>query len=302
MAAFSGFIELARVAETQSFTQAGKRLNRSPSAVSKAISALEDRLGVRLLQRTTRSVSLTAEGELLYEHAVQALAELDAAESAVAQAAAPPRGRLRVEAPVAFGRMHVVPALADYLRTYPDVTVDIGLNDHVIDLVGERVDVVVRIGALEDSTLVTRTLALTRLVLCGAPTYFERHGVPRTIDDLAGHNCITGRGPRWRLMRAGKPVSVAVAGTVRTNSAEGLRDAALAGLGIVQLRSFAVWQDVRAGRLQHILPAQTVDDLPISVAYAHRRHLSPRIRSFVDFLVDRIAPTPYWDASFEGSS
>lgn len=302
MATFSGLIEFVRVAESRSFTQAGESLNRSPSAVSKAVTALESRLGARLLQRTTRNLSLTAEGELFYDYAQRALAELDAAESAVAQATAEPRGRLRVDVPVAFGRLHVVPALADYMRSYPGVSVDIRLNDHVIDPVREGVDVVVRIGTLEDSTLISRTLATTRLVICGAPDYFARHGVPRTIDDLADHNCIAGRAQAWRLKRDGKPTTVAVDGTVQSNSAEGLRAAALAGLGIVQLRSFALSRDVQAGRLQHIMPDHIVDDLQISVAYAHRRLLSPRIRSFVDFLADRYARPTYWDMPFGGAA
>lgn len=302
MKSFTGLAEFVRVVETRSFTKAGENLGRSPSAVSKAVSGLEDRLGVRLLHRSTRSLSLTADGELFYDHAVRALSEIETAARSLVDAATTPQGRLRIDAPIAFGRLHVVPLLRRYLETYPDVNVDIRLDDRMVDPVRDSVDVVVRIGELEDSSLISRVLAPTRLVLCGAPDYLDRAGTPSRIEDLAGHNCITGRRSTWSLVRNGQRTDVGVSGTVTTNSAEGLRHAALAGIGLVQVRTFAIWRDIERGALRQVMPDQIVADLPVCVAYANRRHVSPRVRSFLDFLISSVTPQPYWDAPFPGSA
>lgn len=286
-----------------SFSAAGRKLGVAPSSVARGIAALEDQLGTRLLNRTTRKLSLTEAGRVFHERSRRILGEVEEAKLSVADLQATPRGLLKLSVPVVFGRLHVVPALPDFLRTHPDVQIDLGMTDGYVDLVEEGIDVAVRIGALQDSSLVARKLAPTRRVLCASPVYLQRRGRPEKPDDLRAHNCLfykfSGGRAVWRFRdQAGEHV-IEIDGSLRTNNADALHTAALAGVGIVVLPLFMVGADIRRGALEVIFPevafAALSLDSDISAVYPYGRHQSPKVRAFVDFLVRRFRPTPPWE-------
>lgn len=291
----------AKVAETQSFSEAARRLRSSKSAVSRHVAALEAGLGARLFHRTTRSLTLTEAGRDYFARASRILADLDEADASVTQLQAAPRGRLRVNAPMSFGFLHLAPALGDFLARYPEVELDVNLTDRFVDLVDEGVDVAVRIGSLTDSSLVARRLAGIRRVLCASPDYLERRGVPKTPDDLKGHDCLSNTNititREWRFIHPdGKPWPIEVRGRMTANSGDLLRVAALHGHGFVHLPTFIVGGDLRAGTLVSVLDPYIAQDLTLNAVYPTARHLSPKVRAFVDFLAERFGgDKPYWD-------
>lgn len=293
----------AKVAETQSFSEAARRLRSSKSAVSRHVAALEAGLGARLFHRTTRSLTLTEAGRDYFARASRILADLDEADASVTQLQAAPRGRLRVNAPMSFGFLHLAPALGDFLARYPEVELDVNLTDRFVDLVDEGVDVAVRIGSLTDSSLVARRLAGIRRVLCASPDYLERRGVPKTPDDLKGHDCLSNTNititREWRFIHPdGKPWPIEVRGRMTANSGDLLRVAALHGHGFVHLPTFIVGGDLRAGTLVSVLDPYIAQDLTLNAVYPTARHLSPKVRAFVDFLAERFGgDKPYWDAA-----
>ncbi len=297
LAAIEAFV---RVAETKSFSEAAKRLGSSKSAVSRHVSALETELGARLFHRTTRSLTLTEAGRGYFERTARILADLDEATLAVNQLQAAPRGRLRVNAPMSFGFLHLAPALPDFLSRYPELTVDLSMTDRFVDLVDEGYDVAVRIGTLEDSSLIARRLAPARRVICATPGYFAERGTPVSPDDLGRHEClcnsnITTR-TEWRFITAtGAPWPVEVRGSLSANNGDALRAAALKGLGLVFLPTFIVGGDLQSGALQSVLDPFIEQDMTLSAVYPHARHLSPKVRAFVDFIASRFGPRPYWD-------
>ncbi|MEE8271095.1 MAG: LysR family transcriptional regulator, partial [Alphaproteobacteria bacterium] len=254
MDSVSGMIIFARVVEANSFTVAARRLGLSKSAVSKQIARLEDRLGARLLNRTTRRISPTEVGAAFYERCARVAAEVEEAELAVTRLQAEPRGVLRVNAPMSFGMAHLAPAIAAFMERYPDVRIDLTLNDRVVDLIDEGFDVAVRIGHLADSSLVARRLAPSRLVLCAAPSYVERRGAPATPDDLVNHDCmvysIVATGEQWTFVgRDGAHHTVRVAARLRVNNGDEMRDIAAAGLGLTILPTFIAADHITNGRL-----------------------------------------------------
>lgn len=292
----------AKVAETQSFSEAARRLRSSKSAVSRHVAALEASLGARLFHRTTRSLTLTEAGRDYFARASRILADLDEADASVTQLQAAPRGRLRVNAPMSFGFLHLAPALGDFLARYPEVELDVNLTDRFVDLVDEGVDVAVRIGSLTDSSLVARRLAGIRRVLCASPDYIARRGVPQTPDDLKDHDCLSNTNititREWRFVHPdGTPWPVEVKGRMSANSGDMLRVAALRGHGFVHLPTFIVGEDLKAGTLVSVLDPYIAQDLTLNAVYPTARHLSPKVRAFVDFLAERFGgPKPYWDA------
>ncbi|MDP6343453.1 MAG: LysR family transcriptional regulator [Alphaproteobacteria bacterium] len=290
----------AKVVEHRSFTAAAGSLGMSKSAVSKQVSRLEDRLGARLLNRTTRKLSLTEVGEAFYERCARIVEEAAAAEEEVGNLAAAPRGRLRVNASMTFGTMHLGPAIADFLDSYPEIEIDMVLDDRFTDLVEEGFDVAVRIASLTDSSLIARRIAPSRAVICAAPGYLERHGRPERPEDLRRHNCFgylyRASGPEWTLEGPDGPMAVPVRGNLRANNGEVLREMAVAGAGIVASPSFIVGDALREGRLVELLTEYVPQTHAIYAVYPHRRHLMPKVRAFVDFLVERFGPEPYWDA------
>lgn len=288
-----------RVVERGSFTVAADDLGLSRAVVSKYISRLEERLGARLLHRTTRRLSLTEAGATLFEASRGALERIEDAQAAVAQFQAKPRGRLRVSAPMSFGILHLGPALADFRRAYPGIALDIRLDDRFVNLVEEGIDVAVRIGALTDSTLVARRIAMSRVLACASPGYLEEHGEPHTPEELAGRECLLysylASGNVWRFTREREEVAVALAGPVRVNNGIVLAEAACAGHGIVVLPSFYVAPALRAGRLKRILADYRLPDVGIHGVYPQREHVPPKVRVFVDFLAERFGRKPEWE-------
>ncbi|OGA50405.1 MAG: hypothetical protein A3F74_27355 [Betaproteobacteria bacterium RIFCSPLOWO2_12_FULL_62_58] len=291
-----------RVAETKSFTKAAKHLGISTSGVSKSVTRLEERLGVRLVNRTTRSVSLTDDGATFFERCCQILGELEDAETAVTRRQTKPRGRLRVQLPVGFGLKVLAPYLAQFAELYPELVVDVEFSSRVADLAEEGIDVVVRIGDPGDTRLVARKLCDICYVTVASPGYIARYGEPKTPDDLQRHRCLgfyipqTNRYRDWSFISAGHHHSKSISGNLNMNSGQALLDAAIAGAGIATVGTFMACDAVRAGLLRIVLreyvpPAGP----PIWLGYLERRHLSLRIRAFVDFLTTHIPLSSSWD-------
>ncbi len=278
----------ARVAEQGSFTAAAESLRLSKSAVSKQVARLEARLGSRLLSRTTRRLTLTETGRVVLGHAERALAEAQAAEAAVQNLQTAPRGLLRVNMPMSFGLSHVAPLLPEFLASYPELRVDVSLNDRRVDLLEEDVDVAIRIGDLRDSTLAARRLAPIRGVVCAAPGYIERYGLPKTPDELKWHHCLIytylSEPDIWRFSDGS---AVKVNGPMRAHNGEVLLQAARAGLGIVRLPSFLCGEDLAAGRLLPLLEEYRLPDSGVHAVYPASRHMTPKLRAFIDFLAAR---------------
>src|SRR5919197_1077153 len=294
-----GIAAFARVVDSGSFSAAARRLKISKSAVSAHIARLEERLGIRLLNRTTRRLSLTEAGAAYYRHCARIVSEAEAAEQAAGALQREPRGTLRISAPDSFGWMHVAPAVPAFLKRYPDLGVDISLSPAHVDLVDEGLDLAIRIGVLEDSPLVVRRLASSRLIVCAAPAYLKARGVPREPDELARHNCLCTAvlpwGDEWRLAGKRGEVRIAVGGSFRSNSAEMLRAAALDGIGIAVLPTWAGGEPLRAGALRRVLAAWEPPASTIYAVYPGNRLMSMKVRAFVDHLARRFGRTPYWD-------
>ncbi|MGF6157603.1 DNA-binding transcriptional LysR family regulator [Ensifer sp. KUDG1] len=275
-----------RVADDQSFTLAAERLGLSRSAVGKCVARLEDNMATRLIHRTTRSVSLTEEGRLFYEHAIRILSEVDDAESVLAQRHQAPTGRLRIDVPIALGRLHILPVLQRFLNSWPEVDAEVSFSDEYRDIVGDGIDVAVRIGGPTDSRLVRRVLASHRLITCAAPNYLQQRGTPRTIDELTRHDRIGFKhasGPvPWHYKVGGEDRDVGVQGNLRLGNTEAIRDACLAGMGVVQLGAFLVGRDIREGRLVPLLEEFERDEPPVCVVYPTRKHVSPKVRLFIE--------------------
>jgi len=290
-----------RVVQSGSFSAAARQLDLSPSAVSKQISRLEDRLGARLLNRTTRQLSLTEVGAAFFQRAERIVADVAEAEQAVSHLHAAPRGKLRISAPVAFGRLHIAPLLPDFMAAQPELTIDLACSDRFVDLVEEGLDLAIRIGELADSSLIARRISANRRVVCAAPAYVAARGAPQRPADLANHNCLTYtyRTQRhdWSFQGAEGPITVTVSGNIETNYPEVLRSAAVAGTGIVLLPLWLIGEDLAQGRVVPLLPGYHVPDSAVYAVYPHGRHLSPKVRSFVDFLAERLAPRA---AAWEG--
>jgi len=289
-----------RVAETGSFSEAARRLRSSKSVVSRQIAALETDLGVRLLHRSTRALTLTEAGRGYFDQVVRILGEIDEANRSVSHLQAAPRGRLRVNAPMSFGIRHLAPAIPAFLARCPEVEIDMTLNDRFVDLVDEGFDMAVRIGHLIDSSLVARKLAPLRRVVCASPAYLAARGVPATPDEIAGHDCLCysnmSIGDEWKFTTPdGRPWSVEVKGRLRVNNGDALRIAALEGLGLACLPSFIVGADLRTGTLVPVLDGAVHQIGGVFAVYPHTRHLSPKVRAFIDYLAERFGPEPSWD-------
>jgi DNA-binding transcriptional LysR family regulator len=295
-----GIAAFARVVDSGSFSAAAHRLGISKSAVSAHVQRLEERLGIRLLNRTTRRLSVTEAGAAYYRHCARILAEAEAAEQTASALQREPRGTLRISAPDSFGWMHVAPVVPAFLKRYPDLVVDITLSPAHVNLIDEGLDLAIRIGVLEDSALIVRKLAPSRLVPCAAPAYLKDRGKPREPRELVGHNCLcTGLlpwGDEWRLAGKRGEVRVAVGGSFRSNNAEMLRAAALDGIGIALLPTWAVAEQLRTGALRRVLEAWEPPASAIYAAYPGNRLMSVKVRAFVDHLARCFGRTPYWDA------
>ena len=289
-----------KVVAHHSFVGAAGELGLSRAGVSKHVQALERSLGVRLLNRNTRRLSLTEIGVVVYERYARILEEIDEVERNAGALQTNPRGTLRITAPVSFGVPHLAPAVVDYMAEYPDVSIDMVLNDRTVDLIEEGFDVAVRIGHLVDSTLIARRIAPIRFALCAAPAYLERHGEPRRPADLTQHNCLEfsyrQTGAEWHFTGPdGTAESVRVSGRLKVNNPQVLHTAALNGEGVEFDPTFVVGPDIAAGRLVALMPDYTPIETDLSIVYPPGRQLSAKVRSFVDFLAARFAGEPEWD-------
>ena len=297
---FENLQAFVAVVEAGSFTAAADRLGVAKSAISRRVSALEERLGVQLLRRTTRRLNVTDTGQSFYEHSARILADLEEAESAVAQEHGELRGTLRVALPLSFGIRHMCEPIAEFNRTHPRVTFDLDLNDRRIDLLQEGVDLAVRIGRLADSSLIARRLFDARTIVCASENYLEQHGTPQTPYDLRNHQCLVygnlAEPSVWAWTeKNGSSERVDVNVAMSATSGDFLCAAAIQGLGIVMQPTFIAGTAISKGDL---VPILTDYDWPITPAYAvypPTRHLSYRVREFIDFLAGHFAGIPYWD-------
>ena len=284
----------AAVVEHGGLSRAARAVGLSPSAVSKLIGRLEDRLGVRLLRRTTRKVAPTAEGRLFYERARELLDELDAAEELVGAGRLRPRGTLRVTLSHGFGMRRIVPLVPEFSVLHPEIELQLAFADRCLDLVAEGIDLAIRLGPLRDETLIARRLTDHGRIVCAAPAYLARHGAPAVPADLARHNCVLFDQPEhlnhWPFRTpAGQVERIRVRGNFRSDNGDALIELLLAGLGIARAADFAALPLLAAGRLVPLLANFAVDDrTPIHAVYPQRRHLPAKVRVFIDFLVERL--------------
>jgi DNA-binding transcriptional LysR family regulator len=288
----------ARIVGTGSLSAAARDLGMSPALVSRNLASLESRLGVRLINRTTRSLHLTDEGAAYYETCTRVLAEIQEADAAVSAGRAEPRGVLRVALPASFGNQHVAPLVPKFAERYPDVQLALSLSDRTVNVVEEGFDLAVRIADLADSSLAARKLAPNRRVVCASPAYLARHGTPRTPADLTRHHVVaTDFTMNWDYRDPdGKPGSVRVSGRYACDNWEVLREWALAGLGIALKSTWDVRRHLEDGSLVSLLPGYTfARDVAIYAVYPHRRHLPAKTRAFIEFLAESFGPEPYWD-------
>lgn len=288
----------AKVVELGSFAAAAERLGVARSAVSKQVVALEARLGVRLINRTTRTLHLTEAGAAYLERCNAILADVASLESSLGALVETPRGLLRVNAPVSFAISHLGPVLAGYRRQYPEVTVELAVNDRQVDIVEEGYDLALRIARKLESALVGRRLATARMVLCASPDYLARRGAPARLEDLASHDCIGytywGTGDEWQMDGPdGHPATVRVKPALRANNGDVIRAAALEGEGVIFQPSFLVGDDLRQGRLVEVLADYRPMDIGIYAVYPHRKYLSAKVRTFVDYLAERFAQVTF---------
>ncbi|MEJ2760651.1 MAG: LysR family transcriptional regulator [Gammaproteobacteria bacterium] len=288
-----------QVARLGSFSAAAEAMGLSKAMVSRRIGRLESELGVQLINRTTRHLSLTEVGVAYRDRVREIFNDIEETELAVSTLSSEPRGTLRIMAPTSFGSFHLTRAIADYRRIYRHVSIDLILTERTPDLIEEGLDMAIRIGSLDDSSMVARKLAESRSVVCAAPEYLENHGTPREPAELVNHNCLiyTPRQPteQWQFQSGGEVFDTAVRGDIRSNVVDALRIAAIRGCGLAQLPAYAVGLDVRADRLRAVLEDYAPPARPIHGVYLHRRHLSAKVRTFVDFLVKRFEPVPYWE-------
>jgi DNA-binding transcriptional LysR family regulator len=289
----------ARVVAAGSYAEAARRLGLTRSAVSKAVTELEQLLGVRLLDRTTRKVTATEAGRAYYERVTGILADVESTESAVSRLHEEPKGLLRINAPMSFGTLYLGPAIAEFMVAYPELRIELLLNDRFIDPIEEGVDVTVRIGALPDSSLIARHLAPARRVLAASPAYLKTHGTPRTPEDLTQHRALTFGNmqavQRWEMSRGGETFNVPVTSCLCSNNGDVLRAVALNGNGILLLPTFLVGPDIAAGKLKIVLPDYEPAGLGIYALYAPNRYLAAKTRVFIDFLAQHFGPQPVWD-------
>ncbi|WP_112321087.1 LysR family transcriptional regulator [Oceanibium sediminis] len=293
----SQMILFAQVVEQGSFSGAARQLNHSPSAVSKQIGALEDKLGLRLLTRTQHGIALTEEGRTFYGRCAEVTATVTETRELLETMVGAPRGVLKVQATVAFGKAQIMPLLPAFLAAHPEISVDLELTDRQTDIFADEIDVGIRFTEqLENPDVIVRKLAPNRRVLCAAPSYIARHGVPASAGDLAGHNCLRlSTVERWNDWVFGEGEIAEVKGNFQANSADAVYHAALAGMGIARLSTYLVHDDLAAGRLVRVLPEYTQQGSDIFAIYLERRNMAPRIRVFLDYLAAHFGKIPPWE-------
>jgi DNA-binding transcriptional LysR family regulator len=294
---FTGLEVFAKVVEGASFAAAGRHLGISPAMVTKHVQTLEERLGVRLLNRTTHRVSATEVGQSYYEHCLRIIAEIEEADGAARDLQGAPRGLLKVTAPVSFGTRQLAPGIADYLESYPRVSIDLSLENHYVDLLERHFDLAIRLGHLPSSSLIARKLGEVETILCASPAYLQQNGAPQTPHDLGKYSCLlyTNGMPQsvWTFVdQSGEQTIVNVSGRFLTNGADAICTLALKDAGVALVPDFLVADDLTAGRLRRLLPEYATEATPIYAVYPHGRYLSAKARTFIDFLALRFARWP----------
>jgi DNA-binding transcriptional LysR family regulator len=286
-----------QLAKSGSLTATAREMNLTPPAVSKRLAQLEARLGVRLLNRTTRKVSLTEEGELYYREAARILSDIEQLEQTVASRRAAPRGLVRLNATFGFGHRYLAPAISRFVREYPEVRVQLQLTDKPINLADEGYDIGIRLGKLEDAALIARRIAPNRYLLVASPSYLKRHGMPKHPSELARHDCLVIRENDaygvWKFTQKSETETVRVSGTLASNNGEVVRNWALEGHGIILRSEWDVADHLRRGKLVEILPDWRCPDADIHAVFPQRLHLSAKVRVLIDFLVDAFASPPW---------
>ena len=287
----------ASVVATGSMSLTGRALGFSPAVISKRIKRLEDRLGTRLLQRTTRQISLTEAGQGFYDRVLAILAGLEEAEAYIAGRSSQMHGTLKISAPTSFGRLHIAPHLKSFMQAHPELALNLVLSDEFVDIVGGGFDLAIRIAELTDSSLVARRLAPVRRVLCASPAYIDAHGMPEDIDDLRRHICLPAHNlDPWRLEGPKGSLIFRPEGRLITNSSEVVREAVIAGLGIALRSTWDIGPELRDGRLMQVLPAyEGSHNVTLSAVYPSRQFLPAKVRVFIDFLAELYGPVPYWE-------
>ncbi len=289
------------VVETQGISSAARRLQLTPSTVSKHLSLLEERLGMRLINRTTRRLSITDVGARLYERALRILQELEAAEAEILDFDRAPKGRLRVTAAPILSIRHIGPHLSTFTTRYPEISLEVMISGQLVDLVNEGIDVAIRIAADINRHMQSIRLAPIRRAVCASPDYLAKHGAPETIDDLQNHNCLLRQGSnllyKWTLRDERGPRSVRVEGSFTADNTEIMREAVLGGIGVALMPTFVCWQDLLEGRLVEVLPGSAVVDTWLFAVVPHRRHMPSKTRAFIDFVKEAIGDPPHWDAA-----
>ncbi len=304
MTALSDLDIFARVARTGNMSAAGREMGLSPAVVSKRISQLEEQLGARLFQRTTRQLTLTETGAGYFKRVLDILSLCEEAEEFVSRRNAKPRGALKITTPTTFCRLHVAPHLKRFLETYPAIEVDFHLTDHFVDIIGEGFDLAIRIGELEDSSLVARKIAPNNRVICAAPAYLEKHGVPTTLGDLDRHNCLcAGAQDVWRLEGPEGQRQFRVRGNIRSNSGELIREAIVSGIGLGLRSTWDIGDDVKSGKLKVVLPQyRGSSNVAIYAVYPCREFVPSRVSVFIEFLADIFGAEPYWDRDLDAAA
>jgi DNA-binding transcriptional LysR family regulator len=296
----------ARAAEAKSFSEAARHFRMTPSAVSRSVARLEQELDARLLIRSTHAVTLTEAGQVFLERATRILADFADAREAIDHERRGPRGTLRVDAPLGLGRLVLAPIIPEFLRRHRDLRVELSLRDAFVDPVVEGVDVLVRIGEPSEASLSIRKLGVGKMVIAGSPKYLKQRGVPRSVEDLAQHECLpflrAGRPRPWLIKRTDATIEFAPRGRFATDNAEVLRDAAVSGLGLVCLLDFMMSRELEAGTLRVVLEDETVEGRPLYAVQPLHRHPSAKVRAFIDYLVEVIGSAPSRHASAKRSS
>lgn len=288
-----------KVAKAGSFIGAAKELGISRAMATKHIMQLENTLGIRLFNRTTRRLNLTEVGTSYLERCLQILDELEEMELAVTSLQTEPRGVLKISSPPFFGTHHLTRAIADYVKNYPDVKFNLQLQGGVVDMIEEGLDLSIRLDELGDSSLIARRIARSRMVVCGSPSYLKEHGEPKVPEELQDHNCLVNwglpPGDTWKFSKNNKESVIRVFGNLQSSVADAVRVAAVEGIGLTILPTYMIGRDLQTGKLQVVLSEFEGPLGNINIVYPHRKHLSAKVRTFVDFLCDRLQPLPYWD-------
>jgi len=299
--AISDFDIFARVARTGNMSAAGREMGLSPAVVSKRVSLLEERLGARLFQRTTRQLTLTETGEGYFRRVVDILSLIAEADDFVSRRNTSPRGQLKVTAPTTFSRYHLAPYLSKFLEAYPEIHLDLHLTDNYVDIIRDGFDLAIRIGELQDSSLVARKLSPDTRVIVASPAYLDKNGTPKSLKDLENHNCLSaGAQDAWALDGPGGLQEVRVKGNIRSNSADLIREALIGGLGIGLRGTWEIGPDIHSGKLKIILPQyRGSSKMAVFAVYPSRDFMPAKVDVFLDFLGQHFGPDPYWDKSLD---